>query len=138
MSEIKGKNKIIRLARFEDGKLVLPAKEKDITPEKNEDVVGKDLDYIFVLKALNEIPFGVRKKLLIDFLQGDRKNKSIVRNKLHLRKNFGSLAYEKDELTSLINNRNLNDMSKVNSVKKNKRWKMMEVSIKGKKEIENP
>jgi len=68
MSETKGKNKILRLTRFEDGKLVLPAKEKDITPEKNEDAVGKDLDYIFVLKALNEIPFGVGKKLLIDFL----------------------------------------------------------------------
>jgi superfamily I DNA/RNA helicase len=138
MSEIKGKNKIIRLARFEDGKLVLPVKEKDITPEKNEDAVGKDLDYIFVLKALNEIPFGVGKKLLIDFLQGDRKNKSIVRNNLHLRKNFGSLAYEKDELTSMINNLILNDLIKVNSVNKNKRWKMMELNIKGKKEIENP
>jgi len=138
MSETKGKNKILRLARFEDGKLVLPAKEKDITPEKNEDAVGNDLDYLFVLKALNEIPFGVGKKLLIDFLQGDRKNKSIVRNKLNLRKNFGSLAYEKDELTSMINNLILNDLIKVNSVNKNKRWKMMELNIKGKKEIENP
>jgi len=138
MSETKSKNKILRHTRFEDGKLVLPAKEKDIKPEKNEDVVGKNLDYLFVLKALNEIPFGVGKKLLIDFLQGDRKNKSIVRNKLHLRKNFGSLAYEKDELTSMINNLILNDMIKVNSVNKNKRWKMMELSVKGKKEIENP
>ena len=104
MSETKVKNKILRPARFEDGKLVLPAKEKEAEAEKNEDAVGNDLDYIFVLKALNEIPFGVGKKLLIDFLQGDRKNKSIVRNKLHLRKNFGSLDYEKDELTSMINN----------------------------------
>jgi len=138
MSETKVKNKILRPARFEDGKLVLPAKEKEAEAEKNEDAVGKDLDYLFVLKALNEIPFGVGKKLLIDFLQGDRKNKSIVRNKLHLRKNFGSLDYEKDELTSMINNLILNDMIKVNSVNKNKRWKMMELSIKGKKEIENP
>jgi len=138
MNETKSKNKIFRHASFEEGKLVLPAKEKDIKMGKNQGDVGKNLDYLFVLKALNEIPFGVGKKLLMDFLQGDRKNKSIVRNKLHLRKNFGSLAYEKDELTSMINNLILNDMIKINSVNKNKRWKMMELSVKGKKEIENP
>jgi len=38
----------------------------------------------------------------------------------------------------MINNLILNDLIKVNSVNKNKRWKMMELSIKGKKEIENP
>ena len=48
MSETKSKSKILRHARFEDGKLVLPAKEKDIKPEKNENVVGKNLDYLFL------------------------------------------------------------------------------------------
>ncbi|MCJ7571336.1 MAG: UvrD-helicase domain-containing protein [Candidatus Thermoplasmatota archaeon] len=99
---------------------------------------GKNLDYLFVLKALQEIPFGVGKKLLIDFLQGNRMNKSIVNNKLYLKKNFGSMVYEKDELTAMINNLIQNDMIELNSVNANKRWKMLELSVKGKKELEDP
>ncbi|MCK5177510.1 MAG: hypothetical protein KAQ92_07310, partial [Candidatus Aenigmarchaeota archaeon] len=54
----------------------------------------KDLDYLFALKALDEIPFGVGKKLLIDYLQGNENNKSIQRNRLSANKTFGALAYD--------------------------------------------
>ena len=138
MSTNEGKNKIIRHAKFEDGQLVLPTKDKNIECRNNKSDNGKNLDYLFVLKALQEIPFGVGKKLLIDFLQGNRKNKSIVNNKLYLKKNFGSMVYEKDELTAMINNLIQNDMIELNSVNANKRWKMLELSVKGKKELEDP
>jgi superfamily I DNA/RNA helicase len=138
MSNIGGKNKIIRHARFEDGHLVLSSKNKNMEYLDNKSDDGKNLDYLFVLKALQEIPFGVGKKLLIDFLQGNRKNKSIVNNKLYLKKNFGSMVYEKDELTAMINNLIQNDMIELNSVNANKRWKMLELSVKGKKELEDP
>ena len=131
MNKSEGKTKILRNTRFEDGKLVLPSKDNKINNEK-------DLDYLFVLKALQEIPFGVGKKLLIDFLQGDRKNKSIVNNKLYRKRNFGSMMYEKDELIALINNLIQNDMIKLKSINANKRWKMLELSAKGRMEIENP
>ncbi|MCJ2533877.1 MAG: UvrD-helicase domain-containing protein [Candidatus Thermoplasmatota archaeon] len=138
MSNIEGKNKIIRHARFEDGQLVLSSKNKNMEYRDNKSDDGKNLDYLFVLKALQEIPFGVGKKLLIDFLLGNRKNKSIVNNKLYLKKNFGSMVYEKDELTAMINNLIQNDMIELNSVNANKRWKMLELSVKGKKELEDP
>ena len=138
MSIIEGKNKIIRHARFEDGQLVLSSKNKNMEYLDNKSDDGKNLDYLFVLKALQEIPFGVGKKLLIDFLQGNRMNKSIVNNKLYLKKNFGSMVYEKDELTAMINNLIQNDMIELNSVNANKRWKMLELSVKGKKELEEP
>jgi len=137
MNNTKDKNKIIGHARFEDGKLIFPSEGKDAKYENNEDD-GKNLDYLFVLKALQEIPFGVGKKLLIDFLQGNRKNKSIVNNKLYLKRKFGCMVYDKDELNAMINNLIQNDMIELNSVNANKRWKMLELSVKGKKEIENP
>ena len=52
----------------------------------------KELDYLSILKALEEIPFGVGKKLLIEFLQGKEKHESIIRNKLNSKENFGSIC----------------------------------------------
>jgi superfamily I DNA/RNA helicase len=100
--------------------------------------MANELDYLFILKALNEIPFGVGKKLLIDFLQGEEGHPSIKKNKLYNLKNFGILAYDKEELTSLIDNVLLNDLIKTTSVQGNKFWKVMELTPKGIKEIDNP
>jgi len=138
MNKSKTKDKILGHARFEDGKLVLLSEENEGDIKRFKKVEGKNLDYLFVLKALQEIPFGVGKKLLIDFLQGNRKNKSIINNRLYLKRNFGSVVYEKDELNAMINNLIQNDMIELNSVNANKRWKMLELSVKGKKELENP
>ena len=98
----------------------------------------KDLDYIFILKALKEIPFGIGKKLLIDFLQGEDSNKSIQRNKLDSYENFGSLAYTKNELNSMIDKLILNNMIQLTSIKGNKFWKVMELSETGRKEMDSP
>lgn len=97
-----------------------------------------ELDYIFVLKALNEIPFGVGRKLLIEFLQGKEGHESIKRNKLHILNSFGSLAYEKEEINSMIDNLLLNNMIELTSVNGNRFWKVMQLSSKGINEIKSP
>ncbi|RLJ00722.1 MAG: hypothetical protein DRP06_01370 [Candidatus Aenigmatarchaeota archaeon] len=97
-----------------------------------------ELDYILVLKALDEIPFGVGKKLLIDFLQGEEGNESIRRNCLNTGELFGKLNCSKEKLTSMIDNLILNNMINLTSIKGNKFWRVMELSEKGKIEIDNP
>ena len=98
----------------------------------------KKLDYLFILKALKEIPFGVGRKLLIDFLHGKENNESIARNSLHLKNNFGSMSYETDELNAMMDNLFLNDMIKTAPVNNNKFWKVLELTAKGRKEIDSP
>ena len=139
MDDKKHQTKVLLHARFEDGKLILPSKEEEkIKIDKHEKSEGMNLDYLFVLKAIQELPFGVGRNLLIDFLQGKRSNKSVVRNKLHLKKNFGSLAYEKEEIFGLIDNLLLNDLIGLKSVNTNRLWKVLELTTKGRQEIENP
>ncbi|MCK4551234.1 MAG: hypothetical protein KAT91_04725, partial [Candidatus Aenigmarchaeota archaeon] len=101
-------------------------------------MVKKELDYLFVLKALDEISFSVGKKLLIDFLRGVKNNKSITRNFLDSKENFKTLAYSEDELNAIIDNLILNDMIKINSISGKKFWKVLELTEKGEKEIDTP
>lgn len=98
----------------------------------------KELDYINILKALNEIPFGVGKKLLADFLSGKASNKSIQKNKLDKLSSFGSLAYSEDEIIQLIDSLTLNSLITLVSVPWNKFLKVLEISEKGRAEILNP
>lgn len=101
-------------------------------------MTGKNLDYVFVLKALEDISFGVGKKLLIDFLQGNEDNESVQKNRLFKRENFGTLAYDKQELDDMIENLLMNGFIQKTSINGNKFWKVMELSPKGKSEIANP
>ncbi|MBW2965049.1 UvrD-helicase domain-containing protein [Candidatus Woesearchaeota archaeon] len=98
----------------------------------------KELDYVNVLRALQEIPFCVGRKLLVDFLQGNEGNESIERNRLHKKDSFGSMAYSADELNDIIDNLMLNGMVQQASVNGNRFWKVLELSEKGKQEIDNP
>ncbi|RLG14683.1 MAG: hypothetical protein DRN66_01395 [Candidatus Nanohalarchaeota archaeon] len=98
----------------------------------------KELDYIFVLKAIKEISFSVGKKLLIDFLRGEESNKSIARNCLASKQNFGTLAYDEEELNAMIDNLILNNLIEVTSINGKKFWKVLELTEKGRKEIDNP
>jgi superfamily I DNA/RNA helicase len=100
--------------------------------------MSNEMDYIFVLKALRDIPFGVGKKLLFSYLQGDIRHESIDKNRLDELESFGSLSYDDDELERLINNLLLNNLIKQVSIKGNRFWKVMELSKEGRKEIENP
>ncbi len=98
----------------------------------------KDLDYLQVLKAVNEIPFGVGKKLLIEFLQGKAKTESIIRNKLNKKQTFGSLAYDDNELTLMIDRLLLNNLIEQQFIQGNKFWKVLGLTEKGRKELQEP
>ena len=98
----------------------------------------KELEYIYILKAIDEIPFGIGKKLLVEFLQGKDKNESIKRNKLNTYNNFGTLGYDDQELNRLIDNLILNNLIKFVQVKNNQFWKVLELTEKGRNEIITP
>jgi len=98
----------------------------------------KELNYLFVLKALKEIPFSVGRKLLIDFLQGKEGNETISRNSLQGLENFGSLVQGKNELNAMIDNLVLNGMIQLVPFPGNEFVKMLELSERGRKEIKNP
>ena len=97
------------------------------------------MDYLKVLQSLNEIPFPVGKNLLSDFLVGDNKNVSIVKNRLYEKNNFGSLEFlDRDEVVDLVN-----DMIKMGFVEEsfgffNRNVKVLSVSINGRKELLDP
>jgi superfamily I DNA/RNA helicase len=59
------------------------------------------MDERIVLETIDTLPFGVGKKLLTAFLQGDD-HESITRHRLGELPQFGSLAYSEREVTALI------------------------------------
>jgi superfamily I DNA/RNA helicase/DNA-binding MarR family transcriptional regulator len=97
-----------------------------------------ELDYLIVLRALAEIPFGVGRRLLMDFLQGDEHNPSIVKNRLSELGSFGMLGYDDDELTEMIESLVLNNLIRQGTVPGNKYWKVYELTDKGREEIVAP
>jgi len=98
----------------------------------------KEQDHLLILRAMTEIPFGVGKKLLIDFLQGNEDNKSIKKNQLNKQSSFASMFYDKEELEELIDNLSLNNLIKQVSINNNRFWKVLELTDKGRKELESP
>jgi superfamily I DNA/RNA helicase len=106
--------------------------------KKEEEENNTQLDYLNILKALKEIPFGVGKKLLIDFLVGNAENKSIKNNHLTYRTSFGSMQIPKKELSALIDNLALNKLITLTPVKNNKFWKVYELTKLGEEEISKP
>ena len=107
----------------------------EIIEELKED---ESLDYLKILKALNEIPFNVGKILLTDFLSGDYKNKSIINNKLDELYTFGCLDWSKEKISAEINRLIQNGMIELITSDYNKFIKVLRITIKGKKEILNP
>ena len=98
---------------------------------------GKEFDYLNVLNALKEIPFGIGRTLLIDFLRGDEMNESVIKNNLSSKESFGSMAYEEEELHEIINNLLKREYIQLSSVNGSS-WKVLELTSKGRNEINNP
>ena len=99
----------------------------------------KNLDYLKILKALNEIKFSVGKTLLIDFLIGNLKNSSIKKNDLYECYNFRSLRYYSEtEIKSMIDNLIANNMIDVRGYPGNKFAQVLEINSKGNEELMNP
>ena len=96
-------------------------------------------DYLVVLKALTEVPFNVGKNLLVDILIGDINNPSVERNNLHELNCFGDLAYDKDELGSVVDSLIRNGfIEQVAFSSVNKYAKVLRISRKGLDELRKP
>jgi superfamily I DNA/RNA helicase len=100
---------------------------------------GKELDYLFILRSLNEIRFPVGKGLLVDFLLGDIKNPSIKKNELFTLSNFRSLRkYSDSEVRSMIDNLITNNMIESSSLIGNKFAQVLGITQKGREELISP
>jgi superfamily I DNA/RNA helicase len=95
-------------------------------------------DYLCILSALDDVPFPIGKKLLVDFLQGNEKNESIERNSLDDKPSFGSLSYDSSEIEEILENLVKHDFVRFTTVNGKKFWKVLELTEKGRMEIDNP
>ncbi len=100
-------------------------------------VDGKEADYLTVLEAVQELPFGVGKKLLADFLIGED-NPTIRKYRLNRLGSFGSMAYSKQELYELIERLTTNRLLEVNPSRENKFMKILCLTEKGRLEMREP
>lgn len=79
----------------------------DIPEFKRDD----SLDYVKVLRALLEIPFPVGRNLLLDFLEGNRLNKSVIKHDLDEMGNFGALKIvSRNKINEFIDNLSKNKL----------------------------
>lgn len=97
------------------------------------------MDYLNILKSLNEIPFPVGKNLLVDFLMGNHKNQSIEKNRLYEKNNFASLEFlERDEIYELIKKTLSMGLVEESPGFFNRDIKVLSISMRGQKELLNP
>lgn len=105
-------------------------------PEFKRDDSG---DYLFVLKSLNEIPFPVGKKLLVDFLIENYDNDSIEKNKMYDFHNFGSLKFlSRFEVERMVEELIAKRLISGASVNGNKFMKVFGITQAGKSELIEP
>jgi len=95
-------------------------------------------DHVIVLKALQELPFPVGKKLFIDILQGYKGNDSIIKHNLNQLSCFGSMAYTEQELKQMIDMLDMNGYISFTTLNGKRYWKVIELTLKGLQEIQNP
>jgi superfamily I DNA/RNA helicase len=96
------------------------------------------LDYTKILKALLELPFQVGRNLLVDFLNGNYKNKSVIKNNLDELHNFDSLHWDKNRILREIDRLISNGMINQKISDYNRFVKILELTIKGRNEITDP
>lgn len=98
----------------------------------------KNPEYIKILEAMKELPFNVGKNLLADFLSGDYKNKSIIKNRLDDLNSFDVLNWNKNKILDEIEKLVKQGMIEYTVSDYNKFVKVLRLTSKGKKEISNP
>ncbi len=94
-------------------------------------------DYLCVLRAVRDMPFGVGRKLLSDFLQGNP-TEQIQKHNLNKFSSFGTLAYDNKEINSLITLLERNSFIEYKGIEGNKFIKVIQITGKGEKEIITP
>ncbi|MBT4257611.1 UvrD-helicase domain-containing protein [archaeon] len=104
-----------------------------------EEIFEQEKEYLFVLKALNELPFPVGRKLLGDFLMGDMTNKSILKNNLYDLHNFSELRHlSPGKIEGLIEELSRKGLIEYSSSTYNKFIKVLGITRKGEDELINP
>ena len=98
----------------------------------------ESLDYLKILKALLEIPFPVGKNLLTDFLMGKYSNKSITKNNLDELHHFGTLDWERSEISQMLDTLIHKGFIDQTSAPYNEFVKVLSVTMKGQTEIASP
>jgi superfamily I DNA/RNA helicase len=96
------------------------------------------LEYTRILRALMELPFQVGRNLLVDFLLGDYKNKSISKSRLDELDNFGSLNWDRSRLFGEIDRLISNGMIEMVQSDYNRFVKVLSLTIRGRNEITRP
>jgi len=104
---------------------------------ENDDSQNKELEYLKILQALQDLPFKTGKKLLIDFLRG-KETQSITKNRLHTLKTYNSSNQTENQISELIETLILNGLIKLVSLENNRFMKLLEITSKGLNELENP
>ena len=97
-----------------------------------------ELEYLEILKGLMELPFQVGKNLLVDFLAGDLKNKSVIKNRLDELNGFGSLSWGVGRISNEIDKLVVGGMIEMVTSDYNRFVKVLGLTIKGRNEITNP
>ena len=108
--------------------------EKNLLIEEDKD------DYhIQILKIIKYFRFSVGKTLLIDFLVGNDRNKSVIKNDLDNLEDFGSFkGLDESEIEKIIDNLISNNLLQVTNTDANRFHKILKLTEKGEKEISNP
>ena len=94
-------------------------------------------DTTLVLRAINDLPFPVGKNLLINILQG-RSTDTIEKHDLDENTSYASMAYTTSEVERLIQTLTKKNLVEKKGLEKNKNWKVLYLTQKGKEELQNP
>ncbi|MBS3136947.1 ATP-dependent DNA helicase UvrD2 [Candidatus Woesearchaeota archaeon] len=104
-----------------------------------ESPMQESLTYHILLSSLHELPFSVGKKLLFDFLHGNRTNESIEKHKLYNLGSFSALNNIKiNELENALQTNIINNFIEWTPLQSNRFIKVLTLTAQGRKEINNP
>ena len=99
----------------------------------------KELDYLEILKAIDIMPFGIGKNLLLEFLQGNSEKDAIRKHSLNKYSLFGFFGlYKRQEIDDMIENLMHNGLIDSKPLSGNRFIKVIELTDKGIREIASP
>jgi superfamily I DNA/RNA helicase len=97
--------------------------------------IKEDKPHIIILKAILSLRFNVGRNLLIDFLVGNERNISVIKNNMQKSTFFGRFALESEKLKFLLDKMIQDNLIEVIPSKVNPLWKVLALSIRGQNEL---